>query len=633
MSRGLLWSRGRPPSPGMPAVSGAAGSADADESPYRPIDWALLRRLLGLLTTRKGRYALGGGLGVGMVILEMLSPQFMRRIIDVSTRAAENEALRSGAVKTILLIVAVWAMVWAAALLLQRAAILVLTDAGERVQFDLRRALFDHLQRLSMSYYDRTKLGRIISRCTSDVSSLRELNVWGVDIVCRNVVMMVVAAAMLLATDARLFLSVAWLGPILYFCNRIYRKKAAVAHQIAREGYTRVAANLAENISGARVVTAFHRQDRNLDIFNVLQQANTENNVRAARVNGFFQPLLHVIGFVGRLTILLYGGYLITQQRMAGGVGSVVAAFLYWDWFMNPILTLGNFHNQLLMALASAERIFDLLDARPEVFDLPNAKPLPRIRGHVRFEGVTFGYAADRPVLHDIDFDIPVGQCVALVGATGSGKTTIVSLIARFYQPQQGRVLVDGIDIRHVTGESLHHQMGLVLQNNFLFSGSVLDNIRYARPAATQEEVIEAARNIGSLDIIMNLPEGLLTSVGERGANLSLGQRQLISFTRSFLADPRIFLLDEATSSVDTATERVVQRSLDRLLVGRTTFIVAHRLSTIVRADRILVLDRGRIVEQGTHRELIRLGGKYAKLYEEFVGAREGEATTAEPGR
>ena len=557
-----------------------------------------------------------------MALLDLQGPRFIQAIVDYTTAYVGGRLspvpTETQAIGRLALIVGLWAAVLAAVILLHRAVILVMTDAGERVQFDLRRRIFAHLQRLSMDYYDKTKLGRIISRCTSDIGALREVNVWGIHHVVNNTLIMLFAAGMLLYTEWRLFLAVSWLGLVLVLLNNVYRRRIAHAWQVVREGFTRVSTNLAENITGVRVVTAFNRQDPNLAIYNRLQDANTANNLAAARINGLYHPSLQFIRFCGQVTILLYGGYLVAGGRLEG-VGAVVAAFLYWDWFMNPILNFGNLFNQAMMAMAGAERIFNLLDTRPSVQDVPDARPLPRIEGSVVFEHVTFGYRPDRPVLHDISFEARPGQMVALVGHTGSGKSSIISLIARFYQPQNGRILVDGHDIRFVTDESLHRQMGLVLQVNYLFTGSVMDNIRYARPEKTEAQVIAAARAIGSYDAIMSLAHGFETQVGERGASMSLGQRQLICFTRAFLADPRIFMLDEATSSVDTETEMLVQRSLERLLEGRTTFIVAHRLSTILRADMILVIDQGKIIERGTHRELVESGGRYAQLYEQFI--------------
>jgi len=606
--------------PASTPASRADDIESEDEDRYRPIQWPLVKRLLLSLAPFKWWYFGAIALGLCQVSLDMMGPEFIEHIINYGTEYAAGQHAGVSPVTAswhIVRIIVLWTLVFIASVIFQRFTILLMTRAGESVQFEFRRKIFAHLQRLSMSFYDKTKLGRIISRCTTDVNSLREVNVWGIWQVVSNGMIMIAAAAIMIHKDFHLFLAIFWLGPVLYVLTRIYHRKSSTLYQVAREGFTRVSSNLAENITGMRVVTAFNRQDSNLDVFNELQEINTVNNMAVARVNGVYQPLLEVVRYCGRATILLYGGYMVATGFKE--VGSVVAYYQYWDWFMGPVITLGAFYNQLMMAMAGAERVFGLYELKPDVHDLPDAKPLPRLQGHVRFENVVFGYNPDRPVLHDINFEARPGQMVALVGATGGGKSSIISLIARFYQPQRGRVLVDEQDIRHVTGDSLHKQMGLVLQVNYLFTGTVMENIRYARPGATDQEVVAAARAIGSYDAIMTLARGFQTDVGERGASMSLGQRQLICFTRAFLADPRIFMLDEATSAVDTATELQVQNSLEKLLEGRTTFVVAHRLSTIMRADQILIIDGGRLIERGTHRELLAAEGKYAHLYRQFV--------------
>jgi ATP-binding cassette subfamily B protein len=595
-----------------------------DELRYGKIDLALIRRMSKSLIPFKRLYIIGCTLGLIHISMEMIGPKLMQWLINFTLAQAKIRATLT-AVQIhhnqlhAVMIVGIWAVVLGISIVFQRYTILVMASAGERVQFSIRRQLFSHLQELSMSYYDKTKLGRIISRCTSDIDSMREVNVWGLFKIVANSMQIIVAAIMIATTEWRLFLAICWLGPVLFIANRIYLKYSTAMWQHVREGWTRVSTNLAENITGTRVVTAFDRQVPNLSVFNRLQEDNTANNVDAARINGVYLPSLDVVKFIGRLIIYSFGAYLVVTGHIAGGVGAVVAVSAYWEWFMNPIIDFGNFYNLLLQAMAGAERVFNLLDTPPDVMDEAQATALPRIEGNVKFENVVFGYKPERPVLHGINFEAKPGQMIALVGATGSGKSSIISLIARFYQPQSGRVLVDGHDIRHVTGDSLHKQMGLVLQVNYLFTGTVMENIRYACPNATEADVIKAATDIGSHDAIMSLQNGYQSEVGERGANMSLGQRQLICFTRAYLADPRIFMLDEATSAVDTGTELLVQRSLEKLLAGRTTFVVAHRLSTIMAADVILVIDQGHIIERGTHKELVAAAGKYAHLYEQFI--------------
>lgn len=621
-------------------------NAPEDEPDYKPLEWPVVRKMLGWMAPFRWHYALAVLINLVATMLDMLGPLFIKHLADhdipghphfmagflVSTAAAIHQpwadALRDRIAAhpsywAIGLTISLWAIAVALSLLLQRFNMEFNRRVGEQVVFNIRKAVFAHLQRLSMSFYDRTKFGRILSRGTSDIDAMVNPIVNGVHTVIINALMMTIAAVMLFVSDWRLALAVLWLAPVLYFMNNIYRRRIGAKWRLVREHFTRVSTNLAENINGMRVVTAFNRQEENLTHFNALQELNTVNNVGASALNGVYMPLLAVVGFIGKVIILMYGCYLVLATGGTGTeaftIGTLLAVFLYWDWFMNPVLNFGNFHNEMMMAMASAERVFALLDTQPDVTDKPNATPLPDLRGSVRFDNVSFAYKADRPVLHDISFEAHPGQTIALVGHTGCGKSTIMSLICRYYLPQSGRILIDDYDIRDITEESLHRQMGIVSQANYLFSGTVLGNIRYARPEATLEQIHEAARTLGCHDIFLSLKDGYDTQVGERGSAMSLGQRQLICFTRAFLANPRILMLDEATSAVDTHTEMVIQNALDRLVAQRTTFIVAHRLSTVKNADMVLVLDHGTIIERGTHTTLLQLNGRYAELYKQFT--------------
>lgn len=492
-------------------------------------------------------------------------------------------------------------------------------EMGEAVIHDLRRAIFAHLQQMPMSFYNKTKIGRIISRVTSDCEALRVgvQDVLFVSLV--GIFQMLVAGGLMLYQDWALFSVVVVMAPLLWTLNRVFRKKLSTAYRVVQESFSRLTATLAESINGVRVTQGYVRQDVNAELFRELLDWHGENVVRAVRREGLLLPLLELNSQIFIVALLLIGGYRVLSPEINMPVENLVYFFFLANSFFSPIQILGNQYNQALTAMAGAERVFALLDRQPEWTDVENAQVLPPVIGQVELRNVTFGYDPERPVLHEISLLAQPGETIALVGRTGSGKSSIINLIARFYLPQQGLVLIDGHDTRQITGDSLHHQMGLVLQQNFLFSGSVKENIRVGRPAATDDEVVLACVQLDCLDMLATLPQGLETQVGERGAQLSLGQRQLVCFCRALLANPRILILDEATSSVDTITELRIQTALAKLLAGRTSFVVAHRLSTIRKADQVLVLEDGRIIERGNHVELIDRGGAYAGMVRQFA--------------
>ena len=429
---------------------------------------------------------------------------------------------------------------------------------------------------------------------------------------------MITAAICMLWYDWVLFIIVLVLVPVLWAINHYFRPKLSTAHRNVQESFSRITATLAESVNGIRVTQAFVRQDRNSVLFRRLVTDHAENHIVVARTQGILLPLLDLNSQLFMAALLLVGGYRVLDPSLDATVGDLIGFFLMANLFFNPISDLGSQFNQALTSMAAAERVFHLLDTQPEWCDKPEAIDLPAMEGRVEFRDLSFEYDRDQPVLQNVSFTAEPGQMVALVGHTGSGKTTIINLIAKLYVPRKGELLIDGHNILDVQTHALHQHIGVVPQESFLFTGSIMDNIRFGRPDATPDDVMEAVRSLACWDVIDALSDGIDTEVGERGGNLSVGQRQLVCFARAMLADPRILILDEATSSIDAITEHRLQRAVQLLIRRRTSFVVAHRLSTVRQADLILMLERGRVIERGTHRELVSAGGAYTKLYRSF---------------
>lgn len=586
-----------------------AAIIDPDEKVAAGFDWQVTKRLAGYLSPYRRKMYVAMGAALLSVVANVAGPPLIGWAVD--------EGVQNGDLTLIGIGVMIYLFVQALGAVGFRFQIVLMAKAGQRAIQDLRNDLFEHINHLSMSFFSKYETGRLIARVVNDVSVLREAITFAVVGTFRDLLILVgIVITMMFINLPLTGVALAVMVVLAIIANywRIYARRTYLR---VRETNAKVNAELSEAFNGVRVTQAFDRQSYNYDRFtNQINLDHRKSNVRASLVAALFFPSIELVGGVATGALIYVGGTLVLRQEMT--IFTLLTFVLYIDQFFFPIRMLAQRYNIFQSVMAAGDKIFRLLDTPIEVKDVEKARDLPQIKGHVKFENVDFSYnggGKDDGVLRNVNLDVPPGHTVALVGHTGAGKSTIIRLILRFYDVKSGRLLIDGQDVSQIAQDSLRRQMGVVLQEPYLFSGTVMENIRYGRLNATDDEVIEAAKAVGAHDFISRMDEGYHSEVREGGTMLSAGQKQLISFARALLADPRILILDEATSNIDTQTEKVIQQALSRLLEGRTSFVIAHRLSTIVSSDLIVVMDHGEIVEMGTHQELLAQGGVYTGLY------------------
>lgn len=582
----------------------------------RPIDPAVARRLTGFVAPYKWQMIFATTLMLISTFSSVAGPYLVKVAIDSGIAVGDMVSLRNTALLYLVLALVRWAFIYY--------RVNIMARVGQSVIYDLRKVLFEHLQQLSLSFYSHYSVGRVITRVVNDVETLREFVTWAILAIARNLFALVGIIIAMLTLNVKLSLMVFVAIPLMVLATVLYRRTARKVYRRVRSAISWVNSVLAENINGIRVVQAFSRQAHNYEKFSgYTNRYHLQTFLRASEVSALFMPVVDILGAFATAAVVYFGGAAVLGESITAGV--LVAFVLYISRFFDPIRDLSRRFDTLQSAMAGGERLLGLLDTRVEVEDRADAYEMGPVSGQVRFDDVSFRYDTDSEseselVLDHINLDVRAGETVALVGETGAGKTTLIKLLSRFHDPTEGALRVDGHDLREVTQASLRRQMGIVLQDPFLFNGTVKENILFGRLDASDADVIAAAGAVGAHEFISALKDGYESSVQEGGVLLSVGQRQLISFARALLANPRILILDEATSSVDTQTEQIIQRALSRLFVGRTSFVIAHRLSTITNADRIVVINDGRIVEQGRHEELIEKQGMYYALYQTGFG-------------